>query len=308
MFLFVVKRLAAGLVVILVISTIAFFLMRAAPGGPFDDERALPASVREAIEARYHLDEPLWMQYRRYMGALVRGDLSPSFRYPGTTVNEIVMRTLPISLTIGLLSMVLATATGLSLGVAAGRSRGRWLDRLLMGGSVLGISVPKIVLAPLLIWVFALKLGWFGVTGDWGKQMILPVIALGASSVAWIARLVRSEVIEVMGKDFVRTARAKGLSEGAIVLKHVLKPALVPVVSYLGPTCAAVFTGSVVVEKIFNIPGMGPQFVDGAFNRDYTLALGLLVVYSVFLVLFNILADVGLVLVDPRVKLTGRLV
>ena len=299
------RRLAAAVPTLLVLVTAAFFLMRAAPGGPFDDERVMPEEIRAQIEAAYHLDEPLWRQYLIYMGNLARGDLGPSFRYEGRTVNELIGEGLPVSLTIGGLALALALVLGIVAGTTAALRRGRATDHIVMGLSMTGISIPNFVIAPLLILGFAVTLGWLPAGGweDAGwRHLVLPVIALGLPQVAYVARLLRGSLIEVLSSDYIRTARAKGLPGRTIVLRHALRPALLPVLSYLGPAAAALITGSVVMEQIFGIPGIGRHFVQGALNRDYTLVLGLVLFYGALIIAFNFVVDVLYGVLDPRVR------
>ena len=298
------RRLAAAVPTLLVLVTAAFFLMRAAPGGPFDDERVMPEEIRAQIEAAYHLDEPLWRQYLIYMGNLARGDLGPSFRYEGRTVNELIGEGLPVSLTIGGLALALALVLGIVAGTTVALRRGRATDHIVMGLSMTGISIPNFVIAPLLILGFAVTLGWLPAGGweDAGwRHLVLPVIALGLPQVAYVARLLRGSLIEVLSSDYIRTARAKGLPGRTIVLRHALRPALLPVLSYLGPAAAALITGSVVMEQIFGIPGIGRHFVQGALNRDYTLVLGLVLFYGALIIAFNFVVDVLYGVLDPRV-------
>ena len=298
------RRLAAAVPTLLVLVTAAFFLMRAAPGGPFDDERVMPEEIRAQIEAAYHLDEPLWRQYLIYIGNLAQGDLGPSFRYEGRTVNELIGEGLPVSLTIGGLALALALTLGILAGTTAALRRGRATDHIVMGLSMTGISIPNFVIAPLLILGFAVYLGWLPAGGWEGaswRHLVLPVIALGLPQVAYVARLLRGSLIEVLSSDYIRTARAKGLPGRTIVLRHALRPALLPVLSYLGPAAAALITGSVVMEQIFGIPGLGRHFVQGALNRDYTLVLGLVLFYGALIIAFNFVVDVLYGVLDPRV-------
>jgi oligopeptide transport system permease protein len=300
---YVVRRVAGFFPILFVIVSVAFFLMRLAPGGPFDQERALPPQVRANIEARYHLDEPLWRQYLRYLGDVLRGDLGPSFRYPDRSVNELLALGFPVSLTLGLCALGVAVTIGGTSGVLAGLRRNSLVDYLTMSVALFGVSVPNFVLGPILMLVFALGLGWLPVAG-WGtwRHLVLPAVTLGAFYAAYIARLTRAGLLEVIGQDFIRTARAKGLRESVVVLRHALPGAILPVVTYLGPASAAVLTGSVVVETIFSIPGVGRYFVGSALNRDYTMVLGTVVFYSVFLVAFNLIVDVLYAYLDPRVQ------
>jgi oligopeptide transport system permease protein len=298
------RRVAGFLPVLFVIVSCAFFVMRLAPGGPFDQDRALPEQVRTNIEARYHLDEPLWRQYLRYLGDVIRGDLGPSFRYPDRTVNELLALGFPVSLQLGGCAMLVAILLGGSAGLVAGVRRNSPLDYLSMSLALGGVSVPNFVLGPLLMLVFAVGLGWLPVAG-WGswRHVILPAVTLGSFYAAYIARLTRAGLLEVIGQDFIRTARAKGLREAVVILRHALPCAVLPVVTYLGPAAAAVLTGSVVVETIFSIPGIGRYFVGGALNRDYTLVLGTVLAYSLLLLLFNLIVDLLSAWLDPRVQI-----
>lgn len=302
---YIVRRIVGFVPVLFVIVSLAFFMMRLAPGGPFDQERALPPQVRANIEARYHLDEPLGRQYLRYLGDVLQGDLGPSFRYPDRSVNELLGLGFPVSLTLGLCGLGVALLLGGITGIVAGLRRNAWPDYLSMSFALGGISVPNFVLGPILMLVFALGLGWLPVAG-WGtwRHLILPSLTLGTFYAAYIARLTRAGMLEVIGQDFVRTARAKGLPEAAVVLRHALPGAILPVVTYLGPATAAILTGSVVVETIFSIPGIGRYFVGSALNRDYTMVLGTVVFYSAVLLLLNLVVDVLYAYLDPRVRVS----
>lgn len=299
---FVLGRLAGFPVVLLAIVTASFFIMRLAPGGPFDTDRALPAEVRANIEARYHLDEPLWRQYVRYLGDVWRADLGPSFRYPDRSVNELIALGFPVSLTLGLSALAIAVLIGGAAGTLAALRHNRALDYLTMSLALGGVSVPNFVLGPLLILTFALGLGWLPVAG-WGtwRHLVMPSITLGVFYAAYVARLARAGMLEVVLQDFIRTARAKGLSEGAVILRHALPSAVLPVVSYLGPAAAGALTGSVIVETIFGVPGIGRYFVTSALNRDYTMVLGTVLFYSGLLIAFNLVVDVLYAYLDPRV-------
>lgn len=299
---YAVRRFLGLPLLLWAIVTGSFFVMRLAPGGPFDLERALPEAVRANIEARYHLDEPLWRQYLRYLGNVARGDLGPSFRYPDRTVGELLRLGFPVSATLGLAGLGVALGLGGMAGILAALRHNRLLDYLTMTLSLAGISVPNFVLGPLLLLAFAVGLGWLPVAG-WGtwRHLVLPAITLGVFYAAYVARLARAGVLEVFFQDFVRTARAKGLGEAAVVMRHVLPSAVLPVVSYLGPAAAGALTGSVVVETIFGVPGVGRYFVTAALNRDYTLVLGTVIVYSGLLIAFNLLVDLLYAWLDPRV-------
>ena len=299
------KRLLTAIPTLIVLVTLTFFLMRAAPGGPFDSARSLPPAVEQALAESYHLDESLARQYLRYLGGLLRGDLGPSFQYDGLTVNELLAAGLPVSLALGFSALLLSLLLGCAAGAWAALRHNRWQDRVLMTLAMTGISVPALVVAPLMILLFALTLGWLpagGWDGGAWKNMLLPVLALALPQIACIARLMRGSMIEVLRQNYIRAARARGLPESAVVLRHALKPALMPVLSYLGPAAAGLLTGSVVVEQIFDLPGIGRYFVQGALNRDYTLVLGVVLLYGTLIVLFNLLVDLLYGVLDPRVR------
>ena len=280
-------------------------MVHAAPGGPFDDERVLPADVEANIAAAYHLDDPLPKQFVRYLGGLVKGDLGPSYRYRDYTVAELIGSAFPLSLKLGAMAMALALIIGVAAGTEAALRQGTRLDRVVMGFSMTGISIPVFVIAPVLVLLFAVKLqwlpaGWSGASGV--GRYVLPVITLALPQVAYIARLTRASMIDVLERDFIRTARAQGLGTRTVVRVHALKPAMLPVLSYLGPAIAAILTGSVVVEEIFGIPGLGQFFVRGALNRDYTLVLGIVVFYATLIISLNLLVDILYSAIDPRVR------
>ncbi len=285
--------------------TLAFFLIRLAPGGPFDTEKNLPAEIEANLAAKYHLDDPLWQQYLHYLGDLARGDLGPSFKYSDYTVNELIAQGFPVSLRLGLLAIGLALIAGVTAGTVAAMRQNRPTDYGVMSISMTGISIPNFVLAPLLILLFAVQLQWLPAGGlDAGWQVwVLPVISLALPQIAYIARLTRGSMIEVLRSNYIRTARAKGLPRRRVIVGHALRPALLPVLSYLGPALAGIITGSVVIETIFGIPGLGRFFVQGALNRDYTLVLGVVVFYGALIVLFNLLVDLLYAVFDPRVRL-----
>ncbi len=298
-------RLLGAVPTMLILITLAFFMMRAAPGGPFDSEKALPPEIQANLDRMYHLDEPLPMQYLRYMGNVVRGDLGPSFQYKDWTVNELIARGLPVSLRIGAAAIVLALLIGVTAGSVAALRQNTPLDHAVMGVSMTGISVPNFVMAPLLILVFAVYLGVLP-AGGWGSgapaNMLLPVVVLALPQIAYVARLTRGSMIEVLNTNYIRTARAKGLPESAVIVRHALKPAMLPVVSYIGPATAALLTGSLVVEQIFGLPGIGRYFIQGALNRDYTLVMGVVIFYGGFVIAMNFLVDLAYAWLDPRVR------
>lgn len=298
-------RLLGAIPTLLLVVVLAFLLMRAAPGGPFDAERVLPPEIAANIERAYHLDEPLPKQLARYLAGLARGDLGPSYRYRDYTVSELIATAFPLSLKLGALAMLLAVAVGVSTGVIAALARNSLLDRSVMAFAMTGISVPVFVIAPVLVLLFAVKLNWLpaGWSGSGGgARMLLPVVALALPQIAYIARLTRASMIDVLGSDFIRTARAQGLGRYAVVRYHALKPAMLPVLSYLGPAIAAVLTGSVVIEEVFGIPGLGQFFVRGALNRDYTLVLGIVIFYAMLIVFLNLVVDILYGFIDPRVR------
>ncbi len=302
---FIGKRLLVAIPTLLVIITLAFALLHAAPGGPFDSDKVLVPEIRAAIEARYHLDEPVPMQYLRYLGGVVRGDFGPSFQYQDSSVNDLIAQGLPIDLTIGLLAMGLALLIGVPLGVVAALRRNTVWDRAASAIALLGISVPTYVTAPLLVLLFAVSLRWLP-AGDWGegalRNLVLPVVALSLPYVAYIARLLRASLLDVLHTPWVRTARAKGMPWRTVLLRHALRPALLPLVAFLGPATVGVITGSIAIETVFGLPGIGRFFVDGAFNRDYTVVMGVTILYGVLIVLANLLADVVQALLDPRMR------
>jgi oligopeptide transport system permease protein len=301
---FAFRRFLSAIPTLLVLLALSFALIRVAPGGPFDAERQIPAEIQERLNATYHLDEPLWMQFGRYLGNLLQGDFGPSFQYKDYTVTELIAAGFPVSLQLGGLAILLALVAGISMGTAAAMNQNSRIDHVAMGVAMTGISIPNFVLAPLLVLLFAVTLRWLpaGGLGGW-RNLVLPVIALALPQIAYIARLTRGSMIEVLRSDFIRTARAQGLPTREIILGHALKPALVPIVSYLGPATAGIITGSVVVEQIFGVPGLGRYFVQGALNRDYTLVMGVVVFYGVLIIVFNFLVDLAYRWLDPRVKL-----
>ncbi|AUX32285.1 MULTISPECIES: ABC transporter permease [Sorangium] len=302
---YAIKRLLSIIPTLLLVATLVFVLVRIVPGGPFDQERAVPVEVQRQLDAKYHLNDPVLKQYGDWLFALVtRGDLGPTFKYPNRTVNEIIALSLPVSMQLGFWAMLFALAMGIPLGIVGAIRQNTWKDTAAMGVAMVGLSVPRYVLAPLLMLVFSLKLYWFPVARwETWRHMVLPVICAGLPVAAYIARLTRGGMLEVIRSDFIRTARAKGLSERKVVLKHALRGGLLPVVSFLGPGFSGLLVGSLVVEKIFNIPGMGRYFVEAATNRDYNLVMGVMLVYGFLLMLFNALVDVAYAFIDPRVEL-----
>lgn len=300
---FILRRLVGLVPVLLIILALAFTLMRLAPGGPFDQDRAVDPVVKAQLMAKYQLDKPLPVQFVAVLSSYLRGDLGPSYRYPGRSVNEFIAAGFPVSVQLGLVALVFSLVIGLVAGIAGAVWQNRWPDHTAMGLALVGISVPNFILGPLLILVFSVALALLPAArwDDW-RHMILPGFTLGLVYAAYIARLTRGGLLEVIRQDFVRTARAKGLPERLVLFRHTLRGGLLPVVTFLGPAMAGLFTGSLVVEKIFNIPGMGPYFVDAALNRDYTLALGVVLVDAGFLLVANLVVDVVYAMLDPRVK------
>jgi oligopeptide transport system permease protein len=303
---FLIRRLLIALPTMLLIATLAFGLLHATPGGPFDSAKRIAPAIQRSIEAKYHLNEPLWRQYGRYLGDLAHGDLGPSFQYRDTSVNELIRQGLPVDALIGSLAMAFAIVLGGFFGIIAAVRRGSAWDHIPMFFAALGIAVPVFVIGPLLILLFAIQLHWLP-AGDWEpgavRFLILPVISLGFPYAAYIARMTRSEMIDVLGSPFIRTARAKGLPKRTILLRHALRPVLTPLVSFLGPAFAGVLTGSIIIESVFGLPGIGRYFVTGAINRDYTLVVGITVLYGALIIGFNLMADMCYAWLDPRVRL-----
>ena len=299
------KRLLGAVPTLLILMTLAFFMMRAAPGGPFDTEKTLPPEIQANLDKKYHLDEPLIQQYGRYLWDLVQGDFGPSFQYKDYSVNELIATGFPVSLRLGATAVFIAFLVGSTLGIIAALRQNTPTDYSVMAGAMTGISIPNFVLAPLMILIFAVYLQWLP-AGGWNqgafKNTILPIIGLALPQIAYISRLMRGSMIEVLRSNPIRTARAKGLPEHIVILRHALKPALLPVISFLGPTTAAVITGSVVIEQIFGIPGLGRYFVQGALNRDYTLVMGVVIFYGVLIILFNFIVDLLYAALDPKIR------
>ncbi len=304
MIAFVFKRLLWMALTLWVIFSVSFFLMRAVPGGPLDRERQLDPQIEANIRARFHLDEPLWKQYGRELGHVLRGDLGYSYSRPDFTVNEILAQGFPISASLGLVALLIALVLGLSAGIVSAVWRGSPLDFSLMAAATVGIALPNFVIAGIAIILFVFLWPLFPAAG-WGtlRHLALPGFCLGAPYAAYVARLTRTGMLDVLGQDYIRTAYAKGLSGHRVILRHALQGALLPVASFLGPAIAGILTGSLVVEKIFNIPGLGVHFVEAATQRDYTLAMGLVLLYSALLYTMNLLVDISYALLDPRVKL-----
>jgi oligopeptide transport system permease protein len=301
----ILRRLLTAIPTLLVVVLLSFILMRIAPGGPFDGERPLDPATRDALISAYGLDLPLPQQFMRYIGGLARGDFGPSLVYRDFTVTDLVAKGLPVSLTLGSLALVLALLLGISSGLFAASRAGGWADRIIGAGATALTALPSFVTAPLLVLIFGLWLGWLPVSG-WNEgaalNMVLPVIALALPVSGAIAKLTRAGLAAALAEDHVRTARARGLTPMVVLFRHALRPALVPVASYVGPAAAALLTGAVVIETIFAIPGLGRYFVQGALNRDYPLVLGVVVIYAALIILFNLLADLAYGWLDPRVR------
>ncbi len=304
---FIIRRFLGMIPTLFIIISISFFIIRIAPGGPFDVERSLPEQILKNIEAKYHLDEPVIVQFGRYLFDIVRGDLGPSYRYQDHDVNFYIFNALPNSLLLGVVALSLSLIMGIGLGMLAALKQNSWVDYLTMSGAVIGISVPLFVIGPILMYFLAMRWnllptsGW--ITGRYGAvTLIMPALTLSFPYTANIARLTRASVLEVLRSDYIRTAWAKGLSGTVIMFKHVLKGALLPVVSYLGPAFAGIITGSIVVESIFRVPGLGKFFVQSALNRDYTLIMGTVIVFSIILIVMNFIVDIVYSFLDPRIS------
>jgi len=300
-----VKRVLWGVPVLWLVLTLTFFLLRAAPGGPFDQERELTPEMMQLIEQKYQLNQSLIEQYKGYLTATIQGDLGPSFQYADYSVNQLIGLGLPVSLKLGFFALCLALFCGVMLGMVAALYANKWPDLVAMITAVIGISTPNFVIAPMLIMWLAVSLQWLPVGGWSGGQwlyLVMPVVTLSLPYIASIARLVRGSLLEVLNQPFIRTARAKGLSESKVLLQHALRPALLPVISYLGPAAVGLMTGSVVIEQIFGLPGLGRYFVQGALNRDYTLVLGVVLVIGIMMLLFNLVVDLLYRWIDPRIN------
>lgn len=300
---YILRRFLTMAVTLFMVILLTFALMHSVPGGPFTREKQVPPAVVEALEKKYKLDAPLYRQFFDYIAGLLRFDLGPSFKYTGKTVNDFIVNGFPFSGKLGLLTLVFVLISSIPLGIHASIRHGRWQDILLMGIATLGITIPSFVVAAGLIYLFAFRLGWFPVYGVSRTQgYILPMIALGGYSVSFLARLMRSSLLEVMGQDYIRTARSKGISEYRVVTRHALRNALIPVVTVLGPTAANLLTGSFVIEKIFAIPGMGAHFVNSVTQRDYTTIIGMTVFYAAFLISMVFIVDLLYFVIDPRIR------
>ncbi len=298
------RRFLGLIPTLLMLITVAFFLMRVAPGGPFDSEMVLPPEIEANLNAKYHLDEPLLRQYFRYLGQVAVLDFGPSIQYKDWTVNELIAQGLPVSMRVGLTAIVVAFVLGTLLGITAALKQNTGMDYSLMGAAMLGMSIPNFVIAPVLILLLAVYAGWLP-AGGWDSgiaSMVLPVITLSLPVTAYVARLTRGSMIEVLHSNFIRTARAKGLPEMVVITRHALRPALLPVISFMGPATAGMISGSVVIERIFSIPGLGSYFVQGALNRDYTLVMGVVIFYGVLIILLNFMVDLIYAWLDPKIR------
>ena len=301
---YIFRRLISMFITLLFVATLTFFLMRAIPGGPFTAEKALPEAVLQALNEKYHFNDPLWMQYLDYMKGVLTFDLGPSFKRVGVTVNDLIIAGFPISATLGFAATLVIVFLGIPAGIVSALKQNKWQDYLVTILATLGVAVPSFVLGALILFVFSSKLGWlppFGI-GTW-KHFVGPVIALSGYSLAFVSRLTRSSLLEVMQQDYIRTARAKGLPEIVVIVKHALKNALIPVVTYLGPMIASIMTGSFVIEKIFAIPGMGKYFIESVGNRDYTVLMGTTIFYATFSITMIFIVDILYGFIDPRINL-----
>ena len=301
---FLLSRIAQAIPVLLVVVTATFFIVHAAPGGPFSADKAVPPEVIEALEAQYKLDQPVWRQYISYLGDILSGDFGPSFKYPGRSVNELIMAGIPITAELAFYAMLVALGIGILSGVGAAMRPNTLQDYAPMTLAMIGICMPSFLLGPLLVLVFGIELemvpvsGWGDIPGD----KILPSITLGTGYAAYIARLSRGGMLEILSQDFIRTARAKGLSESTVIIKHALKGGLIPVIAFLGPAFAGLLAGSFVVETIFQIPGIGRFYVQAAFNRDYTLILGMTIFLSTLIIIFNLISDLISIWLNPKLR------
>jgi oligopeptide transport system permease protein len=306
MTVYVLKRIIASIMTMLVLITITFILMHAVPGGPFSpaEERKIPPSILKKMEDKYGLNDPIYIQYFNYLKNLLMGDFGISFKHQDTTVNELIKRGFPVSARVGLVSIITAVVIGIPLGLISSINRGKWIDWACMVFATIGISIPSFVIAVLILYLFAVVLKvlpTFGLS-TW-KHYILPVAGLSIGPIAYITRLTRSSMLEVMCQDYIRTAKSKGVHDFFVVTKHALKNAIIPVVTYLGPLIAALLTGSFVIERIFSIPGIGRDYVSGIFDRDYSVILGMTVFYGAFVVIMNLIVDILYALIDPRIKI-----
>jgi oligopeptide transport system permease protein len=302
---YAVRRILGAIPTLFIIITFTFFLIRLAPGGPFDQEQTLPPEIEANLKAAYHLDKPMLVQYGYYLSNLARGDFGPSFKFKDFTVTQLIWQGFPVSMRIGFTAILVALFFGISLGSYAALRQNSRADYLVMTVAMVGVAIPNFVVAPLLSLIFGIYLGWLPVAG-WNdgalSHLILPVTALSLPYIAYIARLTRGSMIEVLGTNYIRTARAKGLPERIVITRHAFKAALLPVVSFLGPATARIISGSLVIEQIFGLPGIGRYFVQGALNRDYTLVMGVVIFYATLIIMFNLVVDLVYAWLDPRVQ------
>ncbi|RZQ78977.1 oligopeptide ABC transporter permease OppB [Vibrio vulnificus] len=302
---FIIKRIFEAIPTMLVLITVSFFLMRFAPGNPFSSEKPLPPEVMANIEAKYGLDKPVLEQYTTYLFNVIQGDFGPSFKYLDYSVNELISVALPVSAKVGFIAFIFTVILGVTVGTIAALKHNTWVDYTIMSTAMIGVVMPSFVLAPALIYLFALHWDLFPAGGwyDGGlKYLVLPVIGMSLLYVATFARITRGSMIETLNSNFIRTARAKGLSYPYIIVKHALKPAMLPVVSYMGPAFVGIITGSVVIETIFGLPGIGKLFVNAAFNRDYSLVMGVTILIGFLFILFNAIVDILLAMIDPKIR------
>ena len=301
---YIIKLIFNAFIVLWIVITITFFLMHAIPGGPFTAEKSLPPYVLHSIEERYKLNDPLYKQYGDYLCNLVQGDLGPSFKYPGRSVNDIIKDGFPVSFKLGIEAILIAIIIGIPAGILAGVKKDKWQDRAVNFFTTLGVAVPSFVVAALLIYVLSTKLHLLpaAMWNGW-RYEIMPALALSGMPMSFIARLTRSSMLDILSQDYIKTARAKGLSWSKVLIKHALPNSLIPVVTYLGPMTASILTGSFVIETIFAIPGLGQYFVTSIYNRDYTVILGVTIFYSVIVIVLNMVVDLLYPLLDPRIKI-----
>lgn len=303
MWKYFIKRLGIMIVALFLIILLTFIIMHSIPGGPFTSNKQVSEEVQAALNAKYNLDAPRYEQFFSYLGGILHGDFGPSYKYTGKTVNEFIASGFPVSGRLGIVTMLFVLVAAIPMGILAAVKNGKWQDMLLMGVATIGVTIPSFVIASILIYVFSFKLNILPTYGlDSWQSYILPVVALGGYSVSYITRLMRSSLLEVMGQDYIRTARAKGLTERMVILKHALRNALIPIITVMGPTIAGLLTGSFVIEKIFAIPGMGIYFVDSVTQRDYTTIMGMTIFYATFLMVIVFIVDIFYCLIDPRIK------
>lgn len=300
---YILKRLGMMIVAMFLIILLTFIIMHSVPGGPFTSDRRASEEVMAALNAKYNLDAPLSEQFFQYLGGILKGDFGPSYKYTGKSVNDFIANGFPVSAKLGAVTVVFVLLAAIPMGILAAVKNGKWQDMTVMALATIGVTIPSFVIASVLIYVFSFRLNWLPTFGiDSWKGYILPVVALGGYSISYMARLMRSSLLEVMGQDYIRTARAKGLSETKVIFRHAMRNALIPVVTVLGPTIANLLTGSFVVEKIFAIPGLGVHFVNSVTQRDYTTIMGVTIFYATFLMAMVLLVDVFYCLIDPRIK------